>query len=138
LNEVTVIFWDEFVSNSRALFEAAVDYFERRGKSFVFVCSGDLRQIPPVVKNGSPEEVINATCTSSDLWSSFTVYKLEENMRLKALRTALPANATQQQRDFINEQKAYAGKTTAMPVLMIRSLMFDIMLLFSNKLRILA
>ena len=92
--------WDAFVSNSRDLLEAAVEYFNfnKQGKYFVFVCSGYLRQIPPVVQDGTPAEVIHATCTSSPLWPSFTMYKLEESMRLIALRETLLPTATHAER----------------------------------------
>ncbi|KAG3007533.1 hypothetical protein PC120_g16773 [Phytophthora cactorum] len=49
------------------------------GKVFVF--SGDVRQILPVVKNGSPVETIDAYLKTSTLWSPFRALRLTANMR---------------------------------------------------------
>ena len=43
---------------------------------------GDFRQILPVIPGGTKEQIINASLTSSTLWSKFTVLTLTENMRL--------------------------------------------------------
>ena len=48
LHEVSVIFWDEFVSNDRNLMEAVLDLFETlwdEPRYFVFVCAGDFAQV---------------------------------------------------------------------------------------------
>ncbi|KAG2850856.1 hypothetical protein PC113_g16412 [Phytophthora cactorum] len=50
------------------------------GKVFVF--SGDVRQILPVVKNGSPVETIDAYLKTSTLWSPFRALRLTANMRI--------------------------------------------------------
>ena len=65
----------------------------------IFVCSGDFRQILPVVKYGNANDVIEALITSSDLWSKFNIYQLTQNMRLTALQTALSDEATDLERD---------------------------------------
>jgi hypothetical protein len=61
LEEVSVIFWDEFPSNHRELFEAVVTYYSASRKRFIFVCSGDLHQIPPVIQGGTDYDTINAS-----------------------------------------------------------------------------
>ena len=43
---------------------------------------GDFRQILPVIPGGTKEQIINASLTSSTLWSKFIVLTLTENMRL--------------------------------------------------------
>jgi hypothetical protein len=48
LHEVTVIFWDEFVSNDRMLIEAVLESFKTvwdKPRYFVFVCAGDFAQV---------------------------------------------------------------------------------------------
>jgi hypothetical protein len=57
LMNCTVIFWDEFVSNHRDLFEAVWRKLNH-SKKFVFVCAGDFHQILPVVKRGLKSDVI--------------------------------------------------------------------------------
>jgi len=52
----------------------------------VFVAVGDFRQIVPVVKNGTFEEVKNACIQNSRLWRHFEVRSLNVNMRLERLR----------------------------------------------------
>ena len=63
--ETVVIFWDEFFSNHRELFESVVETFKSWNKRFLFVISGDENQIGPVVKGGLPEDVIAASILSS-------------------------------------------------------------------------
>jgi len=49
LHEVSVIFWDEFISNDRILMEAVLKEFKTRWvgrpRYFVFVCAGDFAQV---------------------------------------------------------------------------------------------
>jgi hypothetical protein len=48
LHEVTVIFWDEFISNDRIIMEAVIESFETlwdMPRYFVFVCAGDFAQV---------------------------------------------------------------------------------------------
>ncbi len=47
-HEVSVIFWDEYVSNDRNLMEAVLEQLKTQwGKSryYVFVCVGDIAQV---------------------------------------------------------------------------------------------
>ena len=48
----------------------------------VFICSGDWRQILPVVPRGNRGSIIDACLKSSPLWRHFVIWKLEENMRV--------------------------------------------------------
>ncbi|XP_076881486.1 uncharacterized protein LOC143529611 [Bidens hawaiensis] len=50
------------------------------GKGIVF--GGDFRQIPPVVQNGSRSDIVNASLSSSPIWSKYKVLRLTKNMRL--------------------------------------------------------
>jgi hypothetical protein len=48
LHEVSVIFWDEFISNDRILMEAVLEEFKTRWEEpryYVFVCAGDFAQV---------------------------------------------------------------------------------------------
>jgi hypothetical protein len=48
LHEVTVIFWDEFISNDRIIMEAVIESFKTlwdMPRYFVFVCAGDFAQV---------------------------------------------------------------------------------------------
>ena len=48
LKEVTVIFWDEFISNDCNIIEAVLKQFStlwEEPKYYVFVCAGDFAQV---------------------------------------------------------------------------------------------
>lgn len=48
LYQVSVIFWDEFISNDRMLIEAVIEAFKQiwdKPRFFVFVCAGDFSQV---------------------------------------------------------------------------------------------
>jgi hypothetical protein len=48
LHEVSVIFWDEFISNDRMIIEAVIESFKilwDTPRYFVFVCAGDFAQV---------------------------------------------------------------------------------------------
>ncbi|XP_035835717.1 uncharacterized protein LOC118483988 [Helianthus annuus] len=64
----------------------------------VMVLGGDFRQILPVVPNGSRRDTVNASITSSYIWSTCKVLTLTKNMRL-----TVGANASD-----IEEIKAFA------------------------------
>ena len=49
----------------------------------VVICSGDWRQILPVVPRGNRGSILDACLKSSPLWSHFVVWRLEENMRVR-------------------------------------------------------
>ena len=54
----------------------------------VVVCTGDYRQILPVVKNENQTATVRASLCSSYLWRDVRVLELLENMRIKAARLA--------------------------------------------------
>jgi hypothetical protein len=109
LKHCTVIFWDEFVSNNRDLFEAVWRTFIGVNKKLIFVCAGDFHQILPVVKRGLKGDVIDATISSSPLWEKFKILHLTENMRLSGLRRGLTAESTAADRHHCEEQERYAS-----------------------------
>jgi hypothetical protein len=52
LHKVSVIFWDEFISNDRISMEAVLEEFRTRWIEplyFVFVCAGDFSQVRVVI-----------------------------------------------------------------------------------------
>jgi hypothetical protein len=96
LEMTSLIVWDEAPMNNRFCFEALDRSLQdilktldgRRlnnpfgGKSILL--GGDFRQILPVIPGGTKEEIINASFSSSSLWSAFTFLTLNQNMRLSA------------------------------------------------------
>ncbi|XP_026378687.1 uncharacterized protein LOC113273137 [Papaver somniferum] len=50
------------------------------GKTLLF--GGDFRQILPVIRGGSRENIVDASISRSRLWKHFHVFELSENMRL--------------------------------------------------------
>lgn len=88
LKQVQIIVWDE-CSMIAAWQLEVVDHLMRRLKEndepfggFVCILAGDLRQLPPVVKNASRAELLEETVISSRLWSFFHPYSLTGNMRI--------------------------------------------------------
>jgi hypothetical protein len=52
LHEVSVIFWDEFISNDQILMEAVLEEFKTRWVIpcyFIFVCAGDFAQVRSMI-----------------------------------------------------------------------------------------
>jgi hypothetical protein len=92
----SVIVWDEAPINNRFCFEALDRSIRdvlktsdgRRlnnpfgGKSVLL--GGDFRQILPAIPGGTKEEIINASFSSSLLWSTFIFLTLNQNTRLSA------------------------------------------------------
>ena len=48
----------------------------------VLILGGDFRQIAPVKKRGSKEDIISITIKQSNLWQHIQCFRLEENMRV--------------------------------------------------------
>ena len=71
-----VIFWDEFVSNHRDIFEASLRIFNGT-IHYIYVTAGDFQQIPPVVKNGNKEEKASAE-KKIELYQDITTQMLEQ------------------------------------------------------------
>ena len=60
LENTDVFIWDEFFSNHRECFEAVYKELNAFvGKTVVVI--GDFKQILPVVKNGTKDDILNAT-----------------------------------------------------------------------------
>ena len=90
----SLVIWDEALMANRKCFEALDRTFcdiekvknpEIANIPFggkVVVLGGDLRQILPVVEDGSKQDVIAATIIASRLWSHVEVLSLKQNMRL--------------------------------------------------------
>ncbi|XP_076943263.1 uncharacterized protein LOC143613447 [Bidens hawaiensis] len=94
LKKTSLIIWDEAPMIHKHAFEALditlkdvmnVDLGNTSGSLFggkVVVLGGDFRQILPVVQNGTRNDCVNATISSSYIWSNCKVLKLTKNMRL--------------------------------------------------------
>ena len=105
-----VIFWDEFPSNDRELFEAVIRKLEQKTKyKFIFVCAGDFHQILPVVKYGAKQDVIDAHIKSSPYWSKFHKIYLVENMRVNGLLNSLTNDSTVEEIAHVMDQQKYAN-----------------------------
>ncbi|XP_021999308.1 uncharacterized protein LOC110896161 [Helianthus annuus] len=94
IKEAKLIIWDEapmvhkhaFVALDRSMTDVFSGGTSIRsevpfgGKVIVF--GGDFRQILPVIPNGSRQEIVNASLSSSYIWSKCKLLKLTKNMRL--------------------------------------------------------
>lgn len=90
IRDAAVILWDEAPMLHRHIFEA-VDRTIRdimRAPDSVFggkvvVFGGDFRQVLPVVRNGSQQQIEDACLKNSkDIWSAVQTLQLTENMRV--------------------------------------------------------
>jgi len=91
IKAATLILCDEFANLDEECFDAVCQEFDfLRGKIFVGV--GDFRQIAPVKKGGSIEQVKMACIQNSKHWPYFQVRSLRINMRLERLRQQLLQN----------------------------------------------
>ncbi|XP_076930385.1 uncharacterized protein LOC143595165, partial [Bidens hawaiensis] len=94
ISKTDLIIWDEapmihkhaFEALDRTLKDVIKDGNRRNcehpfgGKVIVF--GGDFRQILPVVQNGSRSDIVNASLSSSHIWTKCKVLRLTKNMRL--------------------------------------------------------
>ncbi|XP_022024205.1 uncharacterized protein LOC110924512 [Helianthus annuus] len=99
LHQTKLIIWDEAPMVYKHAFEALdrtmndIFNFDTSrnseisfgGKAIVF--GGDFRQVLPVVRNGGRQETVNASLSSSYLWSKCKVLTLSRNMRLTVGRS---------------------------------------------------
>lgn len=111
--ECRVIFWDEFVSNHKQLFEAVIRQFELSKIRLVFVCCGDFRQILPVVRNGNMQDTVAATISSSVYWEKFNILYLRQNMRLKALQKCITNETSEADKEDFYAQTRYNNSIMA-------------------------
>jgi PIF1-like helicase len=81
-----VIAYDEVFGSDRHMLESIYDVMQENIK-LVWVFIGDTRQTLPIVTYGKPQDIINATLTSSYMWNRFDKYFLTENRRLTMTRT---------------------------------------------------
>ncbi|CAJ2679218.1 unnamed protein product [Trifolium pratense] len=99
--EAKLIIWDEAPMMNKLCFEC-VDRFLRdimekkhplnKYKPFggiTVVLGGDFRQILPVIRRGSRQDIVSSAINSSKLWAHCTVMRLNVNMRLAA--SSIPA-----------------------------------------------
>ncbi|XP_021979942.1 uncharacterized protein LOC110876070 [Helianthus annuus] len=99
LHETKLIIWDEAPMVHKHAFEALdrtmndvfnIDQSVNSDIRFggkVIVFGGDFRQILPVVPNGGRQEIVNASLSSSYLWSKCKLLRLTRNMRLTVGRS---------------------------------------------------
>ena len=73
------------VYNNQTLFEDVQRDLLFHCPNLIFICTGDFRQVLPVVKYDSEEDIIGAYISSSTHWQYFRVLHLTTNMRLNAL-----------------------------------------------------
>ncbi|KAL6494072.1 hypothetical protein OROGR_031981 [Orobanche gracilis] len=113
LQQTRLIIWDEAPMLNRHCFEA-LDRSLRDLLSFndetnankpfggiVVVLGGDFRQILPVIRKGSRQDIISFAINSSDIWKSCTVLKLSKNMRLTTASCGADLDETVQFADWI-------------------------------------
>ena len=88
LANVELIMWDECSMIAGWQLEV-VDHLMRKVKNCdlpfggcVVILAGDLRQLPPVLKNASRPELVEASIVCSRLWPSFHPVSLPTNMRI--------------------------------------------------------
>ena len=82
LKHTSLIIWDEITMMNKHNLQA-VDSVLRKIKQtdvpfggIIFVGAGDFRQIPPIVRNGTREEIILSSIKFSPLWRSFQILDL--------------------------------------------------------------
>ncbi|KAJ0760860.1 putative DNA helicase [Helianthus annuus] len=89
LKETSLIIWDEAPMSDRRCFESLDrtlrDVLGETTKLFggkSILLGGDFRQTLPVKPKASRSEIIDSTLPRSYLWDSFTICRLNENMRV--------------------------------------------------------
>lgn len=90
----SLIIWDEAPMTNRYAFEALDrtlrDIMKEVDPEFknipfgnkIILFGGDFRQILPVIKNGTKNQIINASIKSSTLWQHMIKFHLKINMRI--------------------------------------------------------
>lgn len=83
LEAARFIGWDEFPSAHSRVIEACFDCTHQfAGK--ILLCTGDLRQLTPVVTSRSIQDQLRASVVFSSIWNDFTVCRLHMNFRQMA------------------------------------------------------
>ncbi|XP_054782009.1 uncharacterized protein LOC129289243 [Prosopis cineraria] len=113
LINTSLIIWDEAPMANKFCFEALdkslrdimkvqqVDAALRPFGGKVILLGGDFRQILPVVRKGSREDIVFSTITSSYLWKDCKVFTLTKNMRLLTNATSKDAMRVQEFANWI-------------------------------------
>ncbi|XP_054824736.1 uncharacterized protein LOC129322435 [Prosopis cineraria] len=113
LINTSLIIWDEAPMANKFCFEALdkslrdimkvqqVDAALRPFGGKVILLGGDFRQILPVVRKGSREDIVFAAITSSYLWKDCKVFTLTKNMRLLTNATSKDAMRVQEFANWI-------------------------------------
>ena len=85
--QTSLIVWDEITMMNKHNIEA-VDTVMRKIRNsdipfggIVFVGAGDFRQIPPIVRNGTVEDIISSSIKFSPIWKSFQIHGLSIPVR---------------------------------------------------------
>jgi hypothetical protein len=106
LEQTSLIIWDECFQNHLHCLDAASRLLnDFSGK--VLIMMGDCAQQPPVVNNGTEEEIVAAHMFQSRLWRTFEIFKFNINLRLSALQANVD-NLSQDELHHFNAQRAYA------------------------------
>lgn len=91
LAESKAIIWDECTMANKGSLEAldrSLKDIRRDLRPFgnmIIILSGDFRQTLPVIKRGTPADVMNACLKRSPLWRLFTTMHLRVNMRARRI-----------------------------------------------------
>eukprot|EP00959_Pyramimonas_sp_CCMP1952_P069697 1454895-Pyramimonas_sp.AAC.1 len=79
-----VLQWDEWPNSKRPAWESVLKLLDQIQqhhatiwKNKVFVCYGDFRQIPLVVKGGTRDSIVNDSVRTSATLELFTTYALQ-------------------------------------------------------------
>ncbi|XP_058796151.1 uncharacterized protein LOC131667014 [Phymastichus coffea] len=88
LKNTKVFIWDEAPMAPRYALEIAnrtLKHIMNNDLPFggkIMVLGGDFRQLLPIKVNGTRNEILNMSIKNSRLWSFFSIYKLNTNMRV--------------------------------------------------------
>src|SRR3990167_4654133 len=74
----------------------------------VVVIAGDFHQIPPVIRKGTPLQIVAASIKSSNLWENFEIMQLTINVRVQ-LQSGQEASELQNFSNFLLQVGAGEG-----------------------------
>ena len=88
LAAASVLQWDEWPNAKRSAWDSVLALLEQikqqhpqLWKSKVIICYGDFRQIPPVLKGGTRDSIVNNSVCKSSSWARFISYGLAVHHR---------------------------------------------------------
>ena len=114
LRKTKLIIWDESSMINKSTLETVdrtfKDIFGTQNKVLesvpfggrLMVFGGDFRQVLPVIPKGSRSDVVNACINRSFLWPSFTVKKLQINMRVQQAQNSNNPSLSLELEQFAN------------------------------------